>query len=162
MGTSSTVVHPAVINVTYKDHDEPLAYHAHERVRAVIDDAIVRFNISTSETRLALFTVSGEELDESLSLHDAGVGPGDHLTLRVKTIEIIYNGQAVEFDYKASELVGTLLQTALRRFGITTNAHLMSLFDADNHELKDTLTLREAGVRPEDTLVLRQSRVKGG
>jgi hypothetical protein len=162
MGTSSTAVHPAVISITYKEREEPLAYHAHEHVRALIDDALVRFRIDKSESRLALFTASGDQLDQHQSLHDAGIGPGDHLTLQLKTIEIIYNGRAVEFDYHAGELVGVLLQAALTTFGITTNAHLMSLFDTENHELKETITVREAGVKPGDTLVLRQSRVKGG
>jgi hypothetical protein len=50
----------------------------------------------------------------------------------------------------------------LSAFGVTTNVHIMSLFDAENHELDDASTVRDAHVKPGDTLVLRQSVVKGG
>jgi hypothetical protein len=77
-------------------------------------------------------------------------------------IDIIYNGRAVDFDYKGDEPISALLQQTLTTFGVTTNVHIMSLFDAENHELNESLTVRQAGVRPGDTLVLRQSQVKGG
>jgi hypothetical protein len=165
MGTSTaaaTAAKPKTITVTYKSDTKTLAYHASERVRALIEDAIVRFDIDHGEKRLALFDASSRELDEQDKLRDAGVEPADHLTLRVKNVKIIYNGEEKNFDYHGHQSVDSLRQSALAAFGVTTNVHLMSLFDEENHELTDTSTLRDSHVKPGDTLVLRQSTVKGG
>lgn len=150
------------IMIDYDGHQARLAYHAHELVSAVIEDATVRFEIDGHEKRLALFAADGHKLDGHAALRDAGVDPGDHLALHVKTLDIIYNGRGVEFEYRGGELISALLQQALATFGITTNVHLMSLFDTANHELAEGGTLRAADVKPGDTLVLRQSAVKGG
>jgi hypothetical protein len=55
MSTSDAAVRPAVVAINYKGREEPLAYHAHEHVGGLVDDAIVRFSIDKSEKRLALF-----------------------------------------------------------------------------------------------------------
>jgi hypothetical protein len=97
-------------------------------VEKVLAEALDLFEIEHARHRLALFTTDERELDTNTTMHDAGAGPGDHLLLRAKTIQIVYNGREEEFVYRPEELVSGLLAQAVSRFGVTTNVHLMSLF----------------------------------
>jgi len=83
-------------------------------------------------------------------------------TSRTKSVDVSYNGSTRKFDYEPQELVQTLLQQAVQAFGISMNAHMMSLYDEKGRELPDAATLKKAGVGRGDDLVLRQSVVKGG
>jgi len=53
-----------------------------------------------------------------------------------------------------------LLDQAISAFG-AANPHTLSLYK-DGTELVDGQTLKEAGVKPEDQLLLRPSKMKGG
>jgi hypothetical protein len=81
---------------------------------------------------------------------------------KVKQVSVIYNGRAEEFVYRADELVKALLEEAIRRFRITQNPHVLSLFSAAGEELPDEATLKQASVKVGDKLTLRPSAVKGG
>lgn len=77
-------------------------------------------------------------------------------------VAVLYNGRIEAFGYHPEQRVHALLSQALEKFAIVQNANLMSLFDAAGNELSGDASLAEAGVKPGDELVLRQSSVKGG
>lgn len=78
------------------------------------------------------------------------------------TVTILYNGVERELRLHDEQHVEHLLKEAIREFGIASNQHLLSLFDSAGAELPDEETLRAAGVKPGDHLVLRPGVVKGG
>jgi len=84
-------------------------------------------------------------------------------TTAVQTlVRVTYNGVVRELAYQPHEQVTALLQRAVHLFGITANAHLLSLFNESGQELPDNESVQAAGVKPGDLLILRQSVVKGG
>jgi hypothetical protein len=78
------------------------------------------------------------------------------------TVPIFYGAESKPFDYNPHEAVQALLSRAEDGFHITTNRHLMSLFTESGQELPDHSSVEAAGVKPGQTLILRQSTVKGG
>ena len=81
---------------------------------------------------------------------------------RAFKVRILYNGLEREIEAKLDELVKVLLAHAIAAFGSSPNPHTLSLFTTDGRELKDDQTVREAGVKPCETLLLRPGAVKGG
>lgn len=77
-------------------------------------------------------------------------------------VGVAYNGVVKSFEVKLTELIKTLLEQAIRTFGISQNVHLLALFTPDNRELADNETIEAAGVHPEEKLNLRPSAVRGG
>jgi len=77
------------------------------------------------------------------------------------TIEILYDGVKKKFEVRIEETVKMLLDNAIRAFGPLPNPHTLSLYK-DGKELADSLTIKEAGIKPHDVLLLRPSTVKGG
>jgi hypothetical protein len=77
-------------------------------------------------------------------------------------VQILYNGELKEFPYHLHQRVQVLLEHARRAFGITTNPHLMALFNLEGQELVDDQTLQADHVSAGDELLLRQSVVRGG
>jgi hypothetical protein len=77
------------------------------------------------------------------------------------TVEILYDGVKKKFEVRAEETVKALLEKAIAAFGPLPNPHMLSLYKGGN-ELSDTQTLKDAGVKPHDVLLLRPSKVKGG
>jgi hypothetical protein len=77
-------------------------------------------------------------------------------------VEVAYNGVGEKFEVKPDELVKTLLDKALQKFGPIQNPHMQALYNAAGEELADAKTLGEAGVKAGDELLLRPSKVKGG
>jgi hypothetical protein len=75
---------------------------------------------------------------------------------------IVYNGVGKEFAVKPTEGVKHLFDQAITAFGVTGNVHMLSLYNPGGHELADALTLKDAGVKPKDELLLRPSAVKAG
>lgn len=76
-------------------------------------------------------------------------------------VVVIYNGVKKSFEVSRDELVKQLLDRAIQAFGPINNPHLLGLF-AKDVELKDTQTIKEAGLRPHEELLLRPSAVRGG
>ncbi len=76
-------------------------------------------------------------------------------------VAVTFNGGDEEFEYRPDETVAKLLEEAKRRYHVERQ-HLLGLFTEGGIELRDDQTLEQAGVRPGDVLVLRQSTVKGG
>jgi hypothetical protein len=80
-------------------------------------------------------------------------------------VEVAYNGlkRKVEFEFK--ETMGALRQRAVAEFGTQPNAHALSLFTHAGVEFgpdRDNLTIREAGIKNDDHLLLRPGVVRGG
>lgn len=77
------------------------------------------------------------------------------------TVEVLYDGVKKKFEVRNEEMAKTLLDKALCAFGPLTNPHMLSLYK-DGKELADSQTIKEAGIKPHDVLLLRPSTVKGG
>lgn len=75
---------------------------------------------------------------------------------------VFYGGKSESIDYNPHEHVTALLNRAEDVFHITANRHLMALFTEAGRELPDQSSVEAAGVKPGETLILRQSTVKGG
>jgi hypothetical protein len=78
------------------------------------------------------------------------------------SVTVFYGAESKPFDYSPHEEVKALLARAIAAFHVTSNQHLMSLFTESGVELPDNVSVEAAGVEPGETLVLRQSTVKGG
>ena len=79
-----------------------------------------------------------------------------------RSVTITYNGCDHEFRYRPHEKLRVLLDEAITHFHVTSNPHLMGLFTEGNVELQDNLTMKDAGLRPGQLLVLRVSAARGG
>jgi exonuclease VII small subunit len=77
-------------------------------------------------------------------------------------VSVFYNGLERDLEVKANELIKDLLARAIAAFGSLPNPHMLSLFTEDGRELKDEQTVREAGLKPCEKLLLRPGAVKGG
>ena len=76
-------------------------------------------------------------------------------------VSVLYNGLDKKFEVRRDELVKALLDKAIKEFN-ATNPHTLSLYNEGGVELDDGQTLKQAGVKPHETLLLRPSKVKGG
>jgi len=77
-------------------------------------------------------------------------------------IEIVYNGMTKSLSVEPEEQVASLLRQAIVAFGITQNAHLLSLFRQDGSVVPENESVERAGLKPRETLLLRPNAVKGG
>jgi hypothetical protein len=75
---------------------------------------------------------------------------------------IAYNGLERKVEANVHETVQALLNRAVQEFHITTQPHLLSLYNQSGVELPDAAKVREVGIRPKDHLLLRPGAVKGG
>lgn len=80
---------------------------------------------------------------------------------RVFQIEVLYDGVKKPFKVRIEETVKHVLDHAIQAFGPLPNPHALALYK-DGKELIDTQTVKEAGIKPCDALLLRPSTVKGG
>src|SRR4051812_23668331 len=121
MGSSTTAASTAAqptVSITYEGQTVALAYHGHQPVHALLQEAIAHLRPGTDRDGLALFAADDRQLPDGLAVEDAGVRPGDRLEIRPALVYVIYNGRTESFPYRGDELVGTLLQLALQRFTI--------------------------------------------
>ena len=84
------------------------------------------------------------------------------LASKKTSVNVFYGAESKPFDYSPHEELRALLARAIAAFHITSNQHLMSLFTEAGQELADNVSIEASGVTPGETLVLRQSSVKGG
>lgn len=77
------------------------------------------------------------------------------------TVTITFNGRDEQVSYQPHAAVQALLEHAKQAFGVQSS-HLLSLFTQGGVELTDSESAAQAGIRPGDLLVLRQSTVRGG
>ena len=78
------------------------------------------------------------------------------------SIEVAYNGPARSLEIEASERVTSVLERAIKLFGITQQPHLLSLFFADGTVVDESTSAVAAGLTPGITVYLRPNVVKGG
>lgn len=77
------------------------------------------------------------------------------------TVTVTFNGQDKAVSYEPHQAVQAMLAQAKQAFDVQSN-HLLSLFTESGVELNDNTSAQDAGIKPGDLLVLRQSTVKGG
>ena len=77
-------------------------------------------------------------------------------------ISVIYNGISKPVPVNDHELVQAVLQRAIHEFGPLPNPHTLALFTTAGVELADNVHVKDAGIKPDTTLLLRPSAVKGG
>jgi hypothetical protein len=77
-------------------------------------------------------------------------------------ISVVYNGITRVLAVQAHEQTQALLARAVAAFGVQQGGHLLSLFTADNSEIGDNSSVETAGIVPNEMLLLRPSRVRGG
>jgi hypothetical protein len=75
---------------------------------------------------------------------------------------ITYNGIDKALEYRPDEAMTALLERALDAFDVRENRHTMALWTTAGMELPIEGTVRDAGVKPGEVLVLRPSAVRGG
>jgi hypothetical protein len=78
------------------------------------------------------------------------------------TVTVVYNGIEKTIEFQPNQEIKALLEHALNEFGVQANRHIMSLFTEESVELDDLQSVKDAGVKAGDTLILRPSAVKGG
>lgn len=77
-------------------------------------------------------------------------------------VEVVYNGVTKSLLVEPEERVSALLQKAIALFGVTQNAHLLSLFRQDGTVVDEGQSVEQAGLKPGQELLLRPNVVKGG
>ena len=77
-------------------------------------------------------------------------------------ILVIYNGVTRPITVEPHEQVEAVLKQAIHLFGITQNAHLLSLFREDGSVVPEHQSVADAGIKPGERLALRPNAVKGG
>ncbi|MFZ1008144.1 MAG: hypothetical protein WAN65_14990 [Candidatus Sulfotelmatobacter sp.] len=81
--------------------------------------------------------------------------------VRQFAVQVLYDGVKKPFEVRLEETVKRLLDEAIKAFGPLPSPHTLSLFKGTT-ELPDSQTIKEAGIKPHDVLLLRPSKVKGG
>lgn len=76
-------------------------------------------------------------------------------------VEVLYDGVKKKFEVRLEETVKMLLDQAIKAFGPLPNPHMLAIYKGGD-ELNDSLTIKKAGIKPHDVLLLRPSKVKGG
>lgn len=104
---------------------------------------------------------SGHEQDEKGGKgHDGG--ENEFEGKEQYPVFIAYNGVEKKITANAHETVQALLNRAIQEFHITTQPHVLSLYNQAGVELPDAAKVGEVGIRPKDHLLLRPGAVKGG
>ena len=101
-----------------------------------------------------------------LKEHDDDSVNGDHHDDgRSNSFEIIilYNGLEKPLTVSKSDLISDVLKRAIELFGVPANpAHMLGLFTTDKGELELTQTVKEAGIKKREKVLLRPSTVRAG
>ena len=111
---------------------------------------------------------------ESQGQQEHGHGPGHHPgdghpphehEDKEQKITVIYNGVRERIEFKFEETLGVLRQRAVDVYGNIPQPHTVSLFTEAGVEFaqdRDQETIRQAGIKKNETLLLRPSKVRGG
>lgn len=95
---------------------------------------------------------------------DESVHGSHHDDDRSKTIEIIivYNGLTKPLSVAKTDLISLVLAHAIALFGTLPQPHTLALYTDDRGELPDGQTVKEAGLKKHEKVLLRPSTVKAG
>lgn len=80
-------------------------------------------------------------------------------------VEVIYNGLEKRVSFTFTETLGQLRQAAINAFGANQQPHMLSLFTTAGVEFgpdRDGQTVRDAGIKNGEKLLLRPGVVRGG
>jgi len=77
-------------------------------------------------------------------------------------VDIVYNGVTKPIEVHPEEQVTALLHKAISSFGITQNAHLLSLYRQDGSLVPEGESVERAGLTRNEVVLLRPNAVKGG
>lgn len=94
-----------------------------------------------------------------------GHGHGQEHEDKESKVRVIYNGVTEKIEFQFSETLGVLRERAIKAFGNVPTPHLLSLFTSAGVEFgpeRDQQTIREAGIKKNDELLLRPGIVRGG
>ena len=81
-----------------------------------------------------------------------------NVTVEKKFImDVVYNGVSKSLQVNPEERVTALLQRAIALFGVTQNAHLLSLFREDGTVVDESQSVEQAGLKPGQELLLREA-----
>lgn len=87
----------------------------------------------------------------------------DHpIGIKQFTVEVVYNGVTKPLSVEPEEQVTAVLARAVALFHITQNPHLLSLYRENGTLVQENQSVEQAGLRPNEVLLLRQNAVKGG
>jgi len=75
------------VTVVYNGMTRPFEVRGRDSVKSLLDRAIAAFGNLPSPHTLSLFSASGAELSDTLTLSAAGVRPRDQLLLRPSTVK---------------------------------------------------------------------------
>jgi hypothetical protein len=77
-------------------------------------------------------------------------------------VDVTYNGVTKPIEVQPEERITALLAQAIASFGITQNPHLLSLYREDGTVVPENESVEQAGLKPNQLLLLRPNAVKGG
>lgn len=80
-------------------------------------------------------------------------------------VRVIYNGMTEKVEFRPDETMGVLRERAVKAFGNVPTPHLLSLHTKEGVEFgpdRDQQTIRDAGIKKNDELLLRPGVVRGG
>jgi hypothetical protein len=80
-------------------------------------------------------------------------------------VRVIYNGVTEKIRFEFFETLGVLRERATKAFGNVPTPHLLSLYTSAGTEFgpdRDQQTIRDAGIKKNDELLLRPGVVRGG
>jgi hypothetical protein len=115
--------------------------------------------VTTMETEV--LGQSGHKLDQN-GRQEHGAGENEFAGKEQYPVFIAYNGVEKTILANERETVQALLNGAIQEFHITTQPHVLSLYNQAGVELPDAAKVGEVGIRPKDHLLLRPGAVKGG
>ena len=77
-------------------------------------------------------------------------------------ITISYNGLDKPLTVSRDELISSVLTRAIALYGGLPQPHTLALYTEDRGELSDGQTVKEAGIKKREKVLLRPSTVKAG
>jgi hypothetical protein len=85
-------------------------------------------------------------------------------TEKKQQVQITYNGTTLDFDYNPHQAAQALYQHAFNAFHVPEpEREALALYLPDNTtEVNPNVSVEEAGVQPQTTLILRPRRAGGG
>lgn len=75
------------VRVVYNGVEKGLEANVHQAVRALLEHAIRAFSITNNPHIVSLFNDAGTELNEQMSLEQAGIREGTELLLRASAVK---------------------------------------------------------------------------
>lgn len=75
------------VEVLYNGVPKPFKVESHEKVETLLKQAIAAFGITQAPHLLSLYRKDGTEINDHVSIEEAGIRPGEHLALRPSAVK---------------------------------------------------------------------------